>query len=91
MALAPDHPTLGKSQPPAPRSANGPTFARAAETFPLLETVARTRSPRASARSLCRLGVSNFRISAHRVEAPTARRPARPLRQFHDGTRAFVV
>ncbi|WP_295436438.1 phage integrase N-terminal SAM-like domain-containing protein, partial [uncultured Thiodictyon sp.] len=37
-ALAPDHPTLGKSQAPGA----GPRFAGAAAAFPLLETLART-------------------------------------------------
>ena len=37
-ALAPDHPTLGKSQPPGA----GPRYAGAAAAFPLLETLART-------------------------------------------------
>jgi integrase len=40
--LEPDHPTIARSQPPVAGHASGPGFARAAESFPLLKTLART-------------------------------------------------
>lgn len=40
--LEDDHPTVARSRPPGAGLAEGPAFARATETFPLLKTLART-------------------------------------------------
>jgi integrase len=82
-----DHPTIARSQPPAAGLTEGPEFARAAEKFPLLKTLARTiRAMQYSVRT-----EQAYVDGCHRFLAFCGETPVERLGNLDFGHRTIIV